>query len=989
MEGPLEGPMEGPLEGPMEGPSEAGEDALATRVGGGDVLEEGESGIIGRAVDADSGEGAYQARIIVVEAERELTTDDDGNFTVRLGPGTYTLRVLYDFYIPARVEGVAVYEGEVTTLAEPVSLQIDDDVEAADAVLYRVNTGGEAAQLQVRQQSAAVRDAVSSEEISRAGDSSAASAARRVVATEVVGDYLYVRGLGGRYTSVTLNGALQPQLDPNVPGVQLDLYPSFALASIAVLKSYTPDLPAQFGGGAMQLTTSDYPEEFTFGFSLGFGYNSATTWRDAPTHPGGRFDLLGFDDGTRAIPGVLSDRRLTSTEYPTLEERTEVVQMFDNDWRIEERQVGLMPPSSIRINLGGSHDLGGELDLGYYAAARWSYGRQLLVEDTAIPQLEASVGSNYVNRQERRNYTAVGQLSALGTVSIQSEEHEAAFVTLFNQIGEDFTGVAIGPIDEFDPRLDAVATRTRWSERMFWFNQLKGQSFLGNSRLRWSGYSITSRYSEPDTRDLRFQGREAPQEEDDADVHWVDGVWGTNEGDPGVRAADGSWEREPTGCYSENFTERQNATCNRQFWRPQLSKDGQRLNVEYSNQIFGGSADFHWDWRGIGTWTIDAGAALSISRQRFDIRRFRLDRNRRASSADLQADPATLLQSANSPDVWRMEEETIFRDGFDAEEDLYGVYLMSQVRPVEWLRLFAGLRIEAFRQRLQLGSPLFSSRESNPLEDLYIDLLPAGSVVFEVMENMLVRAGYSETVARPRPRERSDSLYDDYINRRTIQGAPDLVPARMRNADLRWEWFPTTSSVFAVTAFAKFFEDPIELVILNANRVVSYQNTSTARNVGFELEARTNLGFAHEALAPLHVGANFTYVNSSVTLTDEQASIATSNERPMQYQAPWVVNANIGWDPEDGDYSVYVFYNVFGPRLVEVGIMGVGDTFLQPVHSLSLQARYRLPRGVQLSLSVKNILHQAESREVEGVDVPLRRFNQGVDVGLGLSWSYE
>ena len=101
--------------------------------------------------------------------------------------------------------------------------------------------------------SADVKEAISAEEIARSGDSDAAAALKRVTGlTLVEGKFVYVRGLGERYSSVLYNGAQLPSPDPTRRVVPLDLFPAELLEGVIVQKSYSPERPGEFGGGTVQ-----------------------------------------------------------------------------------------------------------------------------------------------------------------------------------------------------------------------------------------------------------------------------------------------------------------------------------------------------------------------------------------------------------------------------------------------------------------------------------------------------------------------------------------------------------------------------------------------------------------------------------------------------------------------------------------------------------------------------------------------------------------
>ncbi len=152
------------------------------------------------------------------------------------------------------------------------------------------------------------------------------------------------------------------------------------------------------------------------------------------------------------------------------------------------------------------------------------------------------------------------------------------------------------------------------------------------------------------------------------------------------------------------------------------------------------------------------------------------------------------------------------------------------------------------------------------------------------------------------------------------------------------------------------------------------------------MEARIDLRRIDDALEGLTVGGNFTYVYSRVELTEMQAMAVTNAVRPLAGQSPWVANVSVGYAPEESPFGVYLFYNVFGPRLEEVGVNGLPDSYQQPVHSVDLTARWNVDEHLTLSLKGKNLLHQ-RSRMTQGEFV-VDGYDEGISISLGASLEY-
>ncbi|HJK89604.1 MAG TPA: TonB-dependent receptor, partial [Polyangiaceae bacterium LLY-WYZ-15_(1-7)] len=545
------------------------------------------------------------------------------------------------------------------------------------------------------------------------------------------------------------------------------------------------------------------------------------------------------------------------------------------------------------------------------------------------------------------------RLFALGNLTLElGDEHEISYVTLFNQSGGDYVFIDRGVIENIDPMEESMRGRILFEERSFWFNQLRAKHFLGDASVSWRLNATRASRDEPDTRDFRY----SPSDTND----WNPNPWGSDAG----------W-----------------------VWAPTNPADGQRLWSSANQRDFGGGIDLEYDWKQAGIFKLQLGSAFYLSELEFDIRRFQYRITSRRGPAELfERPPEELFAAENygSGGAWTLAEITGGQDGYDAREDLYAAYASVQVRPTDWLRLFAGVRVEGFRQQLTPGSPFSDSELSQ--EELQetrvfrtdIDALPVGSLVATLMDDMFLRASYSVTVARPRARELSGLVLPNFTQNRTEFGDPNVQRTRIQNLDVRWEWFPSATEVVSLTGFAKLFEDPIELVILDANRTITYQNIERATNYGLEAEVRFDLGRFTDALENVTFGSNLTLVLSQAELTEQQQMTATSNERPLSFQSPWVANVSLGYDGDT--FGAYLFYNAFGPRIEEVGANGIPDTYRQTFHRLDLQLRWQANEHAGLKLSVKNVLNQRQ--RLRAGDLNVRAWDPGVQVSLGFGLDY-
>lgn len=892
-----------------------------------------QTGVRGTVVDADTGEAIIEGAVEVVGTPKRVYTDIDGNFFIALRPGTYTLRSYYELYKPARIENVRVDADE----SAEVTIRLESDTGAVQEVVVEAQAvrTTEATQLLIRRESATVQDSVSAQEIARTPDSTASDSVRRVVAATVVGgQYLFVRGLGGRYTNVLLNGVPLPNTDPDVPGVQLDLFPSGMLTSLSVAKTFTPNMPADFAGGSMQITTRDFPEQFQWSSNVSIGLNSESTFADRLAYRGGGLDWLGFDDGTRALPSEVPDnlRAATQSGY-TKDQMAQIGRSFQNRWEITRDSP--LPDLSFGSTVGDTLTFGTQR-LGYLASFGYSFTPRSTSETLRRLKLENASGESTLTPRE----TLVQESSTdkalwgalLSTTYAPAPHHTISLVALWNQAAEDSASFLTGYSDSEGARV--ASRRLRFVERSLFFAQLLGKHeelpFPPGTELNWHLDTAVASRSEPDTRDLTYV------------------------------------ENSETNVFQ--YTD-QNGS-------------GERFFSELDLSNFGGGLDLS-----IPIWKLTAkiGVLGSYQEREFSARRFQfgyIGRNANARSLS----PAELFAAESIGTNIALNEATENSDGYRADAELYAAYAMVDL-PLGDFRLVAGVRGEAFRQSVESSSPFARSKRSVEGTDRTdVDPLPAASVMYSITDAMQLRAAYGATLARPMVRELAPFIFQDFVRRRTIQGNPDLDRTYIHNADLRWEWFPSSNEVLAASVFYKEFQSPIEQVVLDRNGNVSFENVKGASNLGGELEARFSLGHFSSALDSLTLGTNLTFVHSRVTLNDEQKAVATSASRPLAGQSPFSANVSLACSIPGTTLSMYLYYNVFGRRIQDVGRLGLPDVYEEPFHALDFSASWDVSEKVSLKLSVKNLLLQ-DVVLAQG-DFDVRSYSPGATASLRFGYTY-
>ena len=858
---------------------------------------------------------------------RSAITDEKGRYKLYLPPGRYTLRSYYDLYHGARWDNIVVRRGrfkKVNFVLDPITKR-DAGIEELE-VAYLADTSSEAAQLNIRKEAVAVQDAISAQEISRSGDSSASGAVKRVVGVTVDEDKrLVIRGLGGRYSRALMNGMSLPGVDPDKPGVPLDIFPTSAMSSLGVIKTGRSDLPGDFAGGLLSMETLLFPDDFTFKVGGSVKYNTLSTFKNRPTYDTPRSDWLTRNSGRRALPGEIKQGRLIESQFDR-------ARTFNDSWNVFDTRSG--PGFGLSATLGdqfkfkNKHRGGYMLRVSYGTEQRLETGRRKIGEviNDGDGRINATIGDL------RKGVFSAG-INAFGTASVELDRKNVlSYVGLFSRSFEDKTE----RLDGFDREIGNFGERTRFTAatRQILFNQIRGdhqELTKRGLRLTWSGFGSLASRLEPNERSYRYII-------DDND---------------------------------------------RFRWRPNATL----VSYDLTQRDFGGAGQFRlplWQ-QAYGT----VGARARAAKRDFETRRFAWQQGLQANNPQLVGDPDDLFGDEGIGTLSQVRETTngVGPDAYDGKQQLYAAFATVET-PLghERFKLLTGVRMEAFLQQVQGFNPIDPSQVADPDDNVDrsdLDFLPAVNLSYELKEDMFLRAAYSMTVARPVFREIAPFTFVDTTRDRVIQGNPDLKRSRVQNVDLRWERFFGDGNLVAASAFYKHFKDPIETVS-NAAGDARPQNVKQARLVGGEVEARIGLG-GHFSTA-----GNATVTYSRVQLNEEQANVQASSrplafQSPFVINLSLTYD-----NPDAGFKATIAYntFGKRLVEVATVGTAGFLPPNIEelPFHALNLNASYSPSEHWAVKLKATNLAFQP--RRLKQGNLLVERRKIGGSISLGAEYQY-
>ncbi len=928
--------------------------ALMTQIG---LSQEGV--IAGTINDGEFNDVLPFANIVVKGTTEGTTSDFDGKYSIQIEPGTYTVVFSFLGYQTTEITEVVVNENQETALdvtLNPSTNQLEEVVVTTSATQ---NT--EASVLNLQKRSVALIDGLSIQSIKRTGASDIASAVKAVPGVSVQdGKFVYVRGLGDRYTKSILNGMDVPGLDPDRNTLQLDIFPTNILDNIVVVKSSTADLPADFTGGVVDIQTKDFPARAEYSFSAGVAYNSSMHFVDNYLdYQGSDTDWLGFDDGQRDLPVQQSEEiPIPALDGPTVRS---ITKRFVQNLAAQEEQSGMN--FNFGFTAGNQYSLNedGDKRIGWLASLSYRNETEFF-ENFINGQVFRKDEQDTSNNELIDDRTQIGDLGVynvllnglvgvsfktprskikLNAMHIQNGESQASFLTQ-----ENFS------VNSNLNQRDVLV----WTERSITNGLLNGIHTFDDTNwtLEWKFSPTLSKIFDKDFRVTPFRINQN-----------------------GTLTISPSESGDPT-----------------RIWREleEINYAG-KLDVTRKHTLFGRDAKFK------------VGGAYTFKNREFIVDQFAHPIQSRQGnfSLNFNGDPDLVLADqfiyrVDTQEGTYTRRDSNISDTFDSDIIVAAGYLHEELKFSDRFNAIVGVRLETFELVYTGESQSRGEFDNETILDK-TDFFPSINLIYNLKEegNKKIRLSYSRTTARPSFKEASLAEIFDPVSSTFFIGNLDLQPTYINNFDARFESYGEGTNFFAISAFYKTFQDPIELTFIREARGQFIPlNLGDAEVLGAELEIRRNLGFM--SLPKFSVNANISVIDSQQTFSEDEEEARRDNlrdgetlgdSRDLQGQSPLLVNVGLNFDDPDKGWQAGLFYNVQGETLEIVGNGDIPDVFTQPFNQLRLSASKRFGKNQQnqLSLRFSNILGD----EIESVYKSFRAEDRTFsfrDPGREVSLSY-
>lgn len=975
------------------------------------ILSQATGNLRGTIIDSENGEAVFGATIVVRSLNKFAKTDFDGKYNLALPPGNYDVEFQMYGYSP-QTRKVTIASGQNQAVNVTFGAQILQTVEVSDRALNNTDS----ALLALQRKSASVSDGISAESIKKSPDSNAGDVVRRVTGITLIGGkYVFVRGLGERYSNTVLNEVLIPTTEPDKKVVPLDIFPSSFLKNIRVIKTFVPEEPGEFSGGLVKIETKEYPDSFEMSVGLGVGRNMNTTGYEFKTFDA--VDFFGRPNSSFQLPGIVNS---LPSELPLQ----------------PGNRFGGLPPQFVNLSSLSFNQ-------------QWTPDNQRGSYDK---NFNFSVGNTFKT-------TESGQRLGILLGIIRSEEFRTKQVKDVRYI-PIFAGDLRAPETTFNSRIQDQDSKEYNKETNFGANLNLSYEFTKGQQIYLKNlYSVSS--------DTNFREATGRNYIDLFDFATETGTVTSRQlfntvlgGDHAISLGENSRPHKLEWNLAYALAQRDQPNLTQQAWRRSASAaisepytrfgnnpDGTRFFSESNDNVRQANLKYtipFEQWDGLKSDLKIGGMTLDRYKD-FVFREFGNKANLGIQNPnDLYPVPGEVTfnptqyisQSGQTQSSKTFSERQIEQNAYDASQKLKAQFAQVDLPIVSKVRFIGGARMEDSFQKVKTFRTQDVSSRFNldygcdvSNEDVRValvrsnicdvsnngigvlqtkDTLPSANFVWEFEKDMNLRLGYTQTVTRPDLRELSPFGFTPYFGANRIFGNSNLQRTYIHNYDIRYEYYISGTDFLGLGLFKKNLSNPIELVgrpvAGGITQNFTYANGNQAEIQGVEFDFRkeffdrfrfeTNFFFIKSHVQILSWEQFMVIRSGAVDALNSTASYDPTNiSRRLQGQSDFVYNLKFDYFiTKKRNQTIGIYYNYFGDRIYAVGSFGNPDAIERGVGLTDIVYSWKVDDRLDFKAAAKNIMDTRfriyQKNEVTGQNDLFSSYRTGVTFTMGATYRF-
>ena len=873
------------------------------------------------------------------------TTDMDGSYNLTVPVGNQT--IVFSFLGYKTIEKVIIIKAGETLVVN--QLMSAEEGVALDEIKIKATIGRESEKALLLEQKKAVgfKTAIGADELSKKGVSDVATAVTKVtgISKQESSGSIFVRGLGDRYNITTLNGLPLPSNNPSNKNIDLNIFSTDIVESIAIDKTYDPKNYGDFAGANINILSKNYTGKGMVEIQVESGANTnAISQSDFYLNDGP--NSSGFY--TKVFPA-----------FPLNNYN------FNTSW--DRQKAGAPINSGISLKAGDSYFLGENTKLNFFGVASFNNDY-----DYKEGVSRGSVNVSGVPRKDYNftSYSYDTNTTLMGNAVLKFKNQQIKYNALFVNTSSQKQSEYFGTVDAFDyaPEGGAFLQRQSFERTQLIVHQLLGDHKIGELfEINWGASYNFVKNNIPNRR----QNILTPN----------------------------NWD-EPEG--PKSFLQTNNASDNHRFYQD-LEEEEIAVNLSTTYNFNKNEDDEFKGKLSIGYSGRFKNVDFDATQFNFRINR-RVTQPIIEDSYNLDSyfNQENLNAGLFSIETFRgnaSQANALEPQTFDGPQKIHAVFASLEYAFNPKLTMVVGVRGEKIDQTINWNTSL--SPGSSTLDDTQI--LPSLSLKYKLNDTQNLKFAASKSYTLPQYIERA--FFQFVGATQSFVGNPNLYASTDYNLDLKWEIFPKNDELISIGAFGKYIQDPINEAIINsASNDISYVNSGDwALAIGGELEIRKNIFENDDLKNDLSVGLNASYMYTNQELNKDKVikettaagnpiSVDFTNEKDkLSGASDLLLNADLTYIKEfqnDKSIQTTLAYNLFSDRVFALGTEGKGDLIDKGFGTLDFILKSRLTKNLGLGISAKNILNPNIERKQEVQDVLVSSYNLGASVKLSLTYNF-
>lgn len=781
--------------------------------------------LTGLVKDSKTNDNLEGVSILVKDTNIGTYSDSLGKFSLKLKEGLYNIRFSYIGYKDTIININLNKDKNILLKMDDISLLVDGiDINDIKTKNTEISVISDIKTLNI------IANGISSQQITKTADRNIAEVMRRIPGITLQDNrFIIVRGLSERYNTVWLDNTITPSSEADYKSFSFDMIPSQIVSRIMIYKTPSADIPGDFSGAFVRITTLPIPEKNKSEFTYTVGYRLNTTFNKIKLAEGSKTDILGFDDGNRSLPGILPDY---ISDYGNVDYYTKVNKAFKNNWKVNEslaipdQRFSFINQTKIKSNIGVT------------TALSYSLTNQIVNIIREDFNNDNTKNFHYLDNQNTQQATS----TLLHNWSFILKKHKIEFKNFLNINGRNQTTIRTG--QDFDGFYDVESGSLYYMDRILFTSQI----------------GLNHRWSDKNNTDWSISYSRANRSEPDFKRYRRNRSLGSNE--PYIMGIPLSSASNTNGgrFYSTIHENLVNFNINHEYnflenIGIKTGLYGELKNRDFSARVFG-------------------YVQSSIINFNQDI---------------LKLPVHEVFDNISMIDGLKMDEITNPSDKYNSAYNNLSYYVLLK-SSIHKFKVSTGLRIESNNQKLN-GVNQNGVVVNNDIKQIF--MLPSLNMNYRFNDSNILRLSFGKTINRPEFREISPFIFYNFELNSTIIGNTNLKIAEIWNSDLKWEYYFKNLDFVNFGIFYKKFINPIEWVVVpgtggSLNRTFTFTNAKEANNYGLEIECRKSLDFVK--LDKISIISNISFIKSEVNLG---ALDIQDSKRRMQGQSPYILNVGL------------------------------------------------------------------------------------------------